>query len=97
MNEIEEWLDKQHSHVDREYGLDNVCLDGWFDIEELNKVITIKVLEQLVEREEVNNNNFIHICESSEGQECEYSKAKQDTISYLKSEIAKLSTNIDKE
>ena len=63
--------------------------------DDLNSSI-IKVLQHLVEREEVNNNNFIHICESSEGQECEYSKAKQDTISYLKSEIAKLSTNIDK-
>lgn len=63
----------------------------------------IKVLEQLVEREEKEKieitcdlPDIVKMCEKCE-EAIIYNKAKQDTIAYLKSEIATLSTNIDKE
>ena len=64
--------------------------------------MVIKVLQQLVEREEEMLQKTIEI-QNKENSEvwqlsCENAVlAKQDTISYLKYEIAKLSTNIDKE
>ena len=61
------------------------------------KSLIIKVLEQLVEREENGQKSFCRcLCEKTK-LAIEYNLAKQDTISYLKSEIATLSTNIDKE
>lgn len=73
------------------------------------KSLIIKVLQQLVKREEkslvntpdevaeLNKDLPSTIQRQAYNNAIGYTEAKQDTISYLKSEIAKLSTNIDKE
>lgn len=32
---IEDWLDNSSNYINIEYGLDNVCMDGWFNFETL--------------------------------------------------------------
>jgi hypothetical protein len=60
----------------------------------------IKVLEQLVEREEKSKKEYLRYIDTYgiTNEEVDGWNGKiEDTISYLKSEIANLSTNIDKE
>ena len=65
------------------------------DIKSFLKSSIIKVLQQLVEREENKEKEMVNDMSYEEATGLHY--AKQDTISYLKSELANLSTNIDKE
>lgn len=60
----------------------------------------IKVLEQLVEREEKSKKEYLRYIDTYgiTNEEVDGWNGKiEDTISYLKSEIEELSTNIDKE
>lgn len=43
---IEKWLDEQNDYANREFGIDNVCLDGYFDLEELASRIRQQTLEE---------------------------------------------------
>ena len=76
------------------------------DIKSFLKSLIIKVLEQLVEREEeeLMNLELLNGAKANKmfkrldmKESIGWNKKAEDTISYLKSEIAKLSTNIDKE
>ncbi len=47
---VKKWLDKTGEYVFYEYGLDNVCLDGWFDIEDFLSQQEAKIKRELVEK-----------------------------------------------
>lgn len=100
LKHIEEEFDKQS-------GLYNASLlneDAFLDAEKVKSFLKssiIKVLQQLIERE--NGKMFSKMDSIITKKDVDeyrdrlcFNEAKQDTISYLKSEIATLSTNIDK-
>ena len=99
LKEIEEEFDKEFNLVSGKYSDYPNGLKVKFthnDIKSFLNSSIIKVLQHLVEREESGQKSFCRcLCEKTK-LAIEYNSAKQDTIDYLKSEIATLSTNIDK-
>lgn len=97
INDTLKQIEEEWQHI-----IPAVLFEGEQAIIQKEKEHIIKVLQQLVERESVTKikRKFKPITEkykNAEDRKWAYNKAKQNTISYLKSEIAKLSTNIDKE
>ena len=103
INDTLKQIEETKKEVEQKYQIGGLS-DGLYGdyATDVAKSSIIKVLEQLVEREEEMLQKTIEI-QNKENSEvwqlsCENAVlAKQDTISYLKSEIANLSTNIDKE